>query len=193
MDACIACLHELGYAATTTIAVQRRAGVSRGGLLHHFPTRVDLILATAVYIIEIQNALYAGQMEPIVDPLDRFLGITDFTWQAMKEPPGVALTEIYVGMRSDPELRQHFPPVVRAITEMQHGRMWALAQEAGMTDQAAVQALTDMMLAGMRGLAIQLLYSGDAPRAERAMAVLRYRKSSVMRALLRAAEDGGAR
>ena len=38
LDAAIESLVERGYAATTTIETARRAGVSRGAQLHHFPT-----------------------------------------------------------------------------------------------------------------------------------------------------------
>ncbi|MGC9539725.1 helix-turn-helix domain-containing protein, partial [Streptomyces sp. UG1] len=38
VDAAVQSLIEVGVAATTTLEVQRRAGVSRGALLHHFPT-----------------------------------------------------------------------------------------------------------------------------------------------------------
>jgi AcrR family transcriptional regulator len=36
-------IHDLGYRSATTIEFSRRAGVSRGALLHHFPTRSDII------------------------------------------------------------------------------------------------------------------------------------------------------
>ncbi|MCA1775677.1 MAG: TetR/AcrR family transcriptional regulator, partial [Loktanella sp.] len=38
-------IHDLGYRSATTIEFSRRAGVSRGALLHHFPTRSDIIIA----------------------------------------------------------------------------------------------------------------------------------------------------
>ena len=47
MDAAVRCLAEFGYAATSTPLVARLAKVSRGSLLHQFPTKVDLILAVA--------------------------------------------------------------------------------------------------------------------------------------------------
>src|SRR5688500_19878772 len=45
LDAAVECLAEVGYAGTTTTEVARRAGVSRGAQLHHFPTRTDLLAA----------------------------------------------------------------------------------------------------------------------------------------------------
>ena len=47
LDATIASLAELGYSGTTTLEVERRAGVSRGARIHHFPSKAAL-LASAV-------------------------------------------------------------------------------------------------------------------------------------------------
>ena len=47
LDATVAILIERGYAATTTLEVQKQAGVSRGVLLHYFGSRGELISAAA--------------------------------------------------------------------------------------------------------------------------------------------------
>src|SRR5437879_4429977 len=52
LDATIECLVELGWAATSTTEVVRRAGVSRGAQVHHFPTKEDLVLAALDYLLE---------------------------------------------------------------------------------------------------------------------------------------------
>ena len=43
LDATVACLTELGFAKTSTVEVQKRAGVSRGALLYHFPSKAGLL------------------------------------------------------------------------------------------------------------------------------------------------------
>ena len=50
LDAAVACLVEDGYAGASTLAVQARAGVSRGRLLHHFPSRAQLLVAAAEHL-----------------------------------------------------------------------------------------------------------------------------------------------
>ena len=49
LEATIDYLNELGYNKTGTVEIARRAGVSRGALVHHFPSKHDLIVATAEY------------------------------------------------------------------------------------------------------------------------------------------------
>src|SRR3954447_16097606 len=52
LDAAVACLVEDGYAGASTLAVQARAGVSRGRLLHPFPARAELLVAAAGHLSE---------------------------------------------------------------------------------------------------------------------------------------------
>src|SRR5262245_21898426 len=52
LEATIQCLAELGYHQTSTVIVTERAGVSRGSMLHHFPTKADLMMAAAQHIRE---------------------------------------------------------------------------------------------------------------------------------------------
>ena len=56
LDAAVACLVEEGYAGASTLAVQARAGVSRGRLLHHFPSRAQLLVAAAEHLATTQLA-----------------------------------------------------------------------------------------------------------------------------------------
>src|SRR5438105_9518617 len=51
LDATIDCLVELGWAGTSTTEVVRRAGVSRGAQVHHFPTKDDLVLAAVEHLL----------------------------------------------------------------------------------------------------------------------------------------------
>src|SRR5947209_19740075 len=54
LEAAVACLVEDGYAGASTLAVQARAGVSRGRLLHHFPSRAELLVAAAEHVATTQ-------------------------------------------------------------------------------------------------------------------------------------------
>ena len=50
LDAAVACLVESGYRGATTLRIQARAGVSRGRLLHHFPSRDELLVAASRHL-----------------------------------------------------------------------------------------------------------------------------------------------
>src|SRR3546814_11851177 len=73
MDAAVRCLAEFGYAATSTPLVAKMAKVSRGSLLHPFPTKVDLILAVAPPAARAQGAAIREQPEPPTAGRERVL------------------------------------------------------------------------------------------------------------------------
>lgn len=138
-------------------------------MLHHFPTKVDLMLETAAHIVALQTAWYDEQLAKVPDKRDRYLAISNITWEALKQPTGMALLEIFMATRSDPELARRFPPVAREIERVQHRGMWMLAKQAGITNRQEVRTMTDMGLATIRGLSIQLLFSETEEAVEDAM------------------------
>ena len=54
MDAAVRCLAQYGYAATSTPLVARTAKVSRGSLLHQFPTKVDLVSGQPATLVRVE-------------------------------------------------------------------------------------------------------------------------------------------
>src|SRR3954470_11975957 len=52
LDATIECLVERGWHGTSTTEIVRRAGVSRGAQVHHYPTKEDLVLAAVQHLVE---------------------------------------------------------------------------------------------------------------------------------------------
>src|SRR5438270_8079387 len=56
LDAAVESLIEVGFARTTTLEVQRRADVSRGALLHHFPSKAELLVAAVDHLASMRGA-----------------------------------------------------------------------------------------------------------------------------------------
>lgn len=56
LEATVECLVERGWAGTSTTEVVRRAGVSRGAQVHHFPTKDDLVLAAVEHLLARRTA-----------------------------------------------------------------------------------------------------------------------------------------
>src|SRR5580765_9050 len=52
LDAALDCLVADGYASLTTNEIARRAGVSRGAQLHHFPTKAELLTAAVEHLLQ---------------------------------------------------------------------------------------------------------------------------------------------
>jgi len=107
LKATIDCIFELGYSLTSTDKVVARAKVSRGAMLHHFPTRKDLVVAAVRYLNDIRMQNFLKAEEPIQHSSDRSLigaGI-DIYWKQLASPEFVVYQELQVLSRTDAELR----------------------------------------------------------------------------------------
>jgi AcrR family transcriptional regulator len=173
----IDCLNRMGYSATTLQHVTDAAGASRGAILHHFPSKVDLMIAVAEYAAGKQNRLVSRLLANTKPGMDRYLAITMATWEAMTKPPAIALLEIMMGSRSDKDLGERFPAVIEALEKYQREGVWEQAQSVGITDRAQIEAMVHLHNAAMRGLALELMFSGDSKRAGSAMKLLTKYKS----------------
>jgi AcrR family transcriptional regulator len=105
LAATIDALVELGHAGTSTLEVQRRAGVSRGALLHHFPSRAELLVAAVddLFASQTQEIYDAAASAPLLEGIDA--GI-DALWAAFNGPLAVAADELWSAARDDDELRE---------------------------------------------------------------------------------------
>lgn len=184
VEAAIACLHRVGYAATTVQLVMEEAGVSRGAMLHHFPTKVDLIIAVAEAAAAHQNRYVRRRLGAIAPGMDRYLAITEATWEAMREPPAIALIEIIIASRSDPALGERFPAIAAELEASQRQGVWEIARDLGVQDQDAIERMVRLHRAAMRGLAIEMLFTGDKASAEGGMELLEWYKRYLTGTLL---------
>ena len=115
LDATIEVLLERGYRGTSTLEVQKRAGVSRGALLHHFPSRAELMVATVEHLRRI------GVFEfPVASgsPQDNSVraGVQKL-WSYFQGPLYVVAVELWQAARSDKELLAVMLPQERATGE----------------------------------------------------------------------------
>lgn len=175
LDAAVRCLAEFGYAATSTPLVANLAKVSRGSLLHQFPTKVDLILAVAAHASRAQGAFIRDRV--LAKPIgrERFIGGVDAVWQALKRPEAIALTEITLAARSDPELAERYPGFADAVEANMHRARTRMAEGLGAVQRAGeVDVMAHMTLAALRGLAMESVFVGrPTDDAEKVVAMLK--------------------
>ncbi|WP_136659813.1 TetR/AcrR family transcriptional regulator [Nitratireductor sp. XY-223] len=102
--AVVACLDEHGYAETSINRIQERAGVSRGALTHHFPTKQALVAETCMRMLNaamrpMHSTMGEGERPA---PADRLL--MDSWNHIVNTSEGRAFVEIIVACRTDREL-----------------------------------------------------------------------------------------
>jgi AcrR family transcriptional regulator len=159
-------LVELGYAHTTTQEVQRRAGVSRGALTHHFTSKAELLLAAVDHLYEEFSASVrqAAADLPGESAARVRLGV-ELIWQRFHGPLFVAAMELWTAARTDPELRAALLPHERRLG----AQLRQLAFEvfgAEVARHPAAEAMYQVLLTSMRGQAMTYALQPEAPRGQ---------------------------
>jgi len=115
LDAAIRCFYERGYNNTTTEKVAREAGVSRGAMLHHFPSRFDLIKASVNHLHQQRLELFEEQERQIQENAEHSLieeGIENY-WAQLHSPLFTVWNELRVAARTDADLNNILKPAAR--------------------------------------------------------------------------------
>ena len=104
LDAAIQCFVDLGYARTTTIEVAKVAGISRGAMIHHFPTKRRMLEAAVEHLINRRIESFSKALSKIKsEERLNFKGI-DIYWEHVKSDLFTAFHELTVASRTDPDL-----------------------------------------------------------------------------------------
>ena len=114
IEGAIDCFVSMGYARSSTIEIAKRGRVSRGAMIHHFPTKRKLLEATVEYIISERIRRFSAEMRSAhiseVDLLTQH-GV-DVLWKHMQTRLFVAFHELVTAARTDAELAR----VLKAAT-----------------------------------------------------------------------------
>ncbi len=163
LEATVQCLDASGYGAVTNIRVADLAGVSRGAMMHHFSTRQALVIATVEHAYETLNQYRAVEVAKSPPGLDRYRLIMDLSLVTQRMPEGMALNEIRIGSRSDPEIRDAVTPMMSAISEDYVRMVSRIAREAGLKATRELHGLTGTVAMATRALAINT-FTYPSPR-----------------------------
>ena len=116
LEATIHCLAERGYDGTSTKEICRRAGVSRGAQVHHYPTKVDLLVAAVEHLCDRRHQEFRQMVQDGTRP-QRLDAAFEQLWRIYSGPTLVAWIELTVASRTDPVLSAHMRRVSLQIEE----------------------------------------------------------------------------
>ena len=177
LDATIECLLSEGYAATTTVRVQAMAGVTRGRLLHHFPSKQDLLTAA---VARLGEQRLNRRLEGEDDEFDRMLGAerpaeadvgarSDWAiltlWTGLMHSSFFSALELWTASRTDNDLAAS----VRSHEKVVLDRVRENARElfgTELTRRPGFDEFFTMVFASMRGMAVTYTFSRRDPHRE---------------------------
>lgn len=190
MEAAVRCLAEFGYAATSTPLVARLAKVSRGSLLHQFPTKVDLILAVAEYASNARGAKVREHLTAHPEGPGRFLHGVDAVWASLQQPAAIALMEVTIAARSDPELAARYPQFAGDLDASLHRARIRMADNLGVPERLEeIEALAHLTRVALNGLAMDSVFIGrKSPDEARVLALLKALRQRLVDELQTASE-----
>ena len=120
LDAAINSFIALGYTNVTTAKVASAAGVSRGAMLHHFPSKTELIKAAVEYLHGKLLELYANSIEDVTHDLEvderNRQGLRGY-WEYLSSDLYTAYHELCVAGRTDPELQHILEDSIRRFDQ----------------------------------------------------------------------------
>ena len=166
LEAAAECLAELGWAGSTVSVVAERAGVTRGALQHHFPTREDLFTAAVEHVADERLAFVrARQGELPSHGRARTEAVVDMIVRMYTDQSFRAALHLWVAAATEEPLRERVIALENRVGREAHR---AAVEFLGVDENAAgvreaVQATLDMA----RGLGLANLLTDDSARRTR--------------------------
>lgn len=164
-----------GYGATTTQAILDDASVSRGSLLHQFPTRDLLMVATAH---EAMMRMLVAVETGITRHGDLLKGLMDFPnilWRVQTDLPARAFTEIQLASRWDPVLEDGLKGAMATVNALTTSKVVTVAAEYAIRDLPRLLNEIYLLISATQGLAIGRDLIGEKALTSGALAILKDR------------------
>jgi AcrR family transcriptional regulator len=161
LDATVESLIEVGFARTTTLEVQRRADASRGALLHHFPSKTELLVAAVDHLAEMRAAELKVLAAGLPDGRSRTDAVLELLWQCFSGTFFQVAMELRTAARTDHELR----PVLVAAERSLRDRIVAQARKLfgkDVSEHPGLERAIDFTLQFMIGAAMTSVLHEDA-------------------------------
>ena len=169
LDATVACLVERGFEGTSTPEICRRAGVSRGAQLHHYPTKVSLLVAAVEHLCDLRHQAFRQLVQGERSRSQRLDVAFEQLWKIYASPTLTAWMELTVASRTDPVLSEEMRRVslrLEAETEA------TLRELFGISDNVPAGPAVRMVLSLLDGLALRTILQ-DEESARQALQVFR--------------------
>ena len=170
LDAAMKLFAERGYNASSNADVAEAAGLTRGAMLYHFPTREDLVEAAIDHIQMRRTEAFesaARDQQTHGDATDQAI---DAYWELLHQAPFRAFAELEAVARTDPDLARRIAPAQAAFDHAQIGDLSHLLLAGS---GARFQTSRDLARFMLEGLARASLTYAQHDRTDRLLSVIK--------------------
>lgn len=171
LDAAMRLFAERGYHACTNSDVAEAAGLTRGAMLYHFPTREDLVDAAIDHIQERRTEAFAAAVRSLPQGGEVSDQAIDAYWELLHQPSFRAFAELEAVARTDAVLARRIAPAQAAFDRAQIGEDLLGLLQAG--SGARFQTSRDLARFMLEGLARASLTYQAEERVEHLLAVVK--------------------
>ena len=166
LEATIQSLLDVGYQATTTRRVAHLAGVSTGAQAHHYPSRLDLVVAAVEELGRQRLADLRSAAAGLPEGEDRLTGLLDLLWADFSSPLFAVWAKLWVAAADDAELAARLESIERDVNREIRDFGFEVFGPLNEDDATFVRRLR-VAISTIRGLALARAFEpGGAERAE---------------------------
>jgi len=180
VEAALRCFVDLGYSGTTTTVIAEKAGLSRGAMLHHFPSKIDIVRAAVEHLHAKRLKAFRKAIDKMPRDETRPRRALDAYLEHVKHPMYVAFLELWIAARTDPELRGILQPAQEAFEGEWYRTakdLWPEWSDSGENFDLAL----DLVRYVMDGIAVSFLTHDLGDRERRMVSYLEDRMRELAR------------
>jgi AcrR family transcriptional regulator len=183
LDQAARLVREIGYANANNAVIAEAAGLTRGAMLYHFPTRESLIEGLVDHLAAQADVLFAEAARNRAPGADVAEHAIDAYWRLLHTPPLTTMRELRSAARTDMAVRDRLAPVTAAFDRAEPESVMALFQPGSTPRSQAGRDLARFLLEGLANA--DLTYNSEV-RAQRLIGMLK----RIVRVLNRKGEVG---
>lgn len=170
LDQAARLVREIGYANANNAVIAEAAGLTRGAMLYHFPTRESLIDGLVEHLAAQADALFAEAARNRAPGADVAEHAIDAYWRLLHTPPLAAMRELRSAARTDAAVRERLAPFIAAFDRAEPESVMALFQPGSTPRGQAGRDLARFLLEGLANA--DLTYNSEV-RAQRLISMLK--------------------
>jgi AcrR family transcriptional regulator len=180
LEATLRCFDKLGYFHATTPAIAEEAGLSRGAVLHHFPTRMDIVRAAVEHLYAKRLKAFRAAVEGLPAGENRAHAALWAHWGQLRHPLYAVFIELCVAARTDPELADILAPEEAAFAQRLRETAFEVVPEWRVT-RRNFDLGYDLVTCALQGMALNQFRSGGPEPSEEFFQYLKDRVDELAR------------